>query len=174
MATPVVLKWFKSVPKVGVSFRVNSRLVLLPVPDGKYVSKRRTSLRTTKRLLRDVPSFLLRVAKSIFSMTCSYCSFLSRSEDGEYLLLEGNGKKGYCNLHYCEIEWMDSFKDEVRERLSVDPQSYSQLKRIIPFSLPSLECCDDLRINHITMQPLRVSEPYGPHPAVRVMGGREA
>lgn len=45
---------------------------------------------------------------------------------------------------------------------------------MIPFSLPSLQCSEDLHINHITMQPLRVSEPYGPHPAVRVMGSREA
>ena len=53
-------------------------------------------------------------------MTCLCGSSFSRSEDGEYLLLEGTGKKGYCSLHYCEIEWMDSFKDEVREDRSVD------------------------------------------------------
>ena len=35
------------------------------------------------------------------------------SEDGQYLLLEGNGKEGYCDIRYCEIVWMDSFKDEV-------------------------------------------------------------
>lgn len=45
---------------------------------------------------------------------------------------------------------------------------------MIPFSLPSLQCSEDLHINHITMQPLRVSEPYGPHPAVPVASGREA
>lgn len=44
-------------------------------------------------------------------LTCLY-SF-TYSEDGEYLLLEGNGKEGYCDLCYCEIVWMDSFKDEV-------------------------------------------------------------
>ena len=99
-------------------------------------------------------------------MTCLCGSSFSRSEDGEYLLLEGNGKKGYCSLHYCEIEWMDSFKDEVREDRSFDLQSYSQLKRIIPFSLPSLECCDDLRINHITMQTLRMNDRFARHPSV--------
>ena len=106
-------------------------------------------------------------------MTCLRGSSFSCSEDGEYLLLEGNGKKGYCNLHYCEIEWMDSFKDEVREDCSVDPQSYSQLKRIIPFSLPSLECCDDLRINHITMQTLRMNDRFARHPSVALRRGNQ-
>ena len=50
-------------------------------------------------------------------MTCWFhVTSLTCSEDGQYLLLEGNGKEGYCDLRYCEIVWMDSFKDEVMKR----------------------------------------------------------
>lgn len=34
--------------------------------------------------------------------------------EDDYLLLEGNQKHGWCSLRYCEIVWMDSFKDKVR------------------------------------------------------------
>lgn len=33
--------------------------------------------------------------------------------EDDYLLLEGNQKHGWCSLRYCEIIWMDSFKDKV-------------------------------------------------------------
>ncbi|CBK22714.2 uncharacterized protein [Blastocystis hominis] len=74
--------------------------------------------------------------------------------EDDYLLLEGNQKRGWCSLRYCEIIWMDSFKDK----------NYSQLRRIVPFSLPSVQCSDDLRINHITMQTLRMSDQNGRSP----------
>lgn len=72
------------------------------------------------------------------------------------MLLEGNNKRGYCKLCYCEIEWMDSFHDE----------GYSHLERIIPFSLPSLQCSEELRTHHVTMQTLRMNSQFGRRPQV--------
>lgn len=39
---------------------------------------------------------------------------LTRSDDEENLQLEGNGKKGWSTLRYCEIEWIKGCKDLVR------------------------------------------------------------
>ena len=41
-------------------------------------------------------------------------SLLTRSDDEENLQLEGNGKKGWSTLRYCEIEWIKGCKDLVR------------------------------------------------------------
>ena len=51
---------------------------------------------------------------------------------------------------------MDSYTDN----------SYTHLERIIPFSLPSLQCSEELRSNHITMQTLRMNDQLGKKPEV--------
>ena len=51
---------------------------------------------------------------------------------------------------------MDSYTDN----------SYTHLERIIPFSLPSLQCSEELRTNHITMQTLRMTDQLGKKPEV--------
>lgn len=52
-------------------------------------------------------------AKNLISVMCGEEYTLVDIED-DYLLLEGNQKRGWCSLRYCEIIWMDSFKDKVR------------------------------------------------------------
>ena len=50
--------------------------------------------------------------KHIISVRCGEEYTLVDIED-DYLQIEGNHKKGWCSLRYCEIVWMDSFKDKV-------------------------------------------------------------
>ena len=45
-------------------------------------------------------------------------------------------------------------------------QDHSQLARIVPFSLPSIQCSEDLRVNHISMQTLHMSNRSGVSPTV--------
>ena len=34
--------------------------------------------------------------------------------EDDYLQLKGETKEGWCSLQYCEIEWMESYQDDVR------------------------------------------------------------
>lgn len=46
---------------------------------------------------------------------------MTRRDDNDYLQLEGNGKKGWSSLRYCEIEWMSGYKDKVAFARRPDP-----------------------------------------------------
>ncbi|KAK8799103.1 hypothetical protein WA171_005852 [Blastocystis sp. BT1] len=135
MVTPVILKWLQPIPRTRIA----------PCPRWKV------HVNTTNIITEDEENA---TGRKLISVQSGEEYVLIDIEDGQYLLLEGNGKDGYCDIRYCEIVWMDSFKDE----------GYSPLERIIPFSMPSLQCSDDLRINHITMQTLRMNDRYGRHP----------
>ncbi|KAK8830805.1 hypothetical protein WA577_003510 [Blastocystis sp. JDR] len=154
MVTPVVLKWLQPIPRTCIA----------PCPHWKVL------VHTTNIITPHEASCSCSASWASTDSTDSRASLGGREwlsviqgeeyvlcdiDDEENLQLEGNGKKGWSTLRYCEIEWIKGCKD----------LHYSQLERVIPFSLPSLQCSEDLHINHITMQPLRVSEPYGPHPA---------